>query len=289
MIASRELPYLVVATVLLGALATARTAPPMLWALWAIIGATMVWAGHRPRAVRAGRVGGQATRAAAALIQLDEGVPELRLRAVRELAAIADEWPAGRQACIDALCAYLRRPFSGGTFGELTIRTTTINLIREHLQPGADRSWRGCDINLSGASIHDASFAGAQFADCLVDFTNAQFRGDMCRFTGARFERATVLFAGAQFCTALVDFAGSEFRGGTMDFSRARQDRGRIDLSNCRMNRNIVSFAGAHLDGTVDLSASRLEKSRISFDDAHFCAGTVRAEGITGGAVVLTL
>ncbi len=288
MIASRELPYLLAATVLLWALATARTAP-MVWALWVVIAATMVLAARGGRTVAAQTAGGQAGRAAAAVRQLDEEVPELRLRAVRELAAIADEWPAERQACIDAICGYLRRPFSYGTVGELRIRTTAIALIREHLQPGASRSWRGCDINLAGASIHDGSFAGAEFAGCVVDFTCAHFKGDVCLFAGARFDRATVRFAGAQFCTALVDFAGSEFLGGTMDFSRARQHRGRLDLSFCRMNRNIVSFAGAQLDGTVDLFASRLEKSRISFEGAHFCAGAVQAEGIAGGLAGVTL
>lgn len=281
---SAALPYLLAATVLAGAVATGRNAPPLMWALWTVLSVVVVVGARRRRVAPLG--GGYRYRAVAAVGQLGSDVPELRCNAVRELAAIADEWPAGRQVCIDALCTYLRRP-QMGTVAERRVRATVLAVIAEHLRPDARQSWRGCDLNLAGASILDGSLAGAEFAGCVVDFSGARFHGDAALFGGARFLDARVDFTRARFEAEVVDFAGCEFSGGSVDFSHARQFGGRMDFSYARFDRASLSFNGARLRGVVDLFGATVERSHLSFAGAQLADDGLRCVGLLlkGGTV----
>jgi len=47
--------------------------------------------------------------------QLDSDKAAVRLAGVYAMASLADDWKAGRQQCIDMLCAYLRMPYTPPT------------------------------------------------------------------------------------------------------------------------------------------------------------------------------
>jgi hypothetical protein len=249
---------------------------PMAYALWAVLGAVIVLAGWR-RAPGRGGAADHEQRALAAIRQLDEDAAESRLQAVRTLAEIADIWAPGRQVCIDALCAYLRRP-SPGTDMERRVRKTAIRLIGAHLRTDAESPWHGCDLNLAGAVIDGGCFAGADFSSGVVDFTGARFVGDSVLFSQARFSGATVRFTRAHFAADKVDFGGAEFGGGSrVDFSNARVDAGTLDFSYCRLSRSSMSFDAAQfVDGLVDFYGARLDRSKLSFSGASFGATLFR-------------
>jgi len=253
------------------------SARPLAYALWTILGAVIVLAGRRRAGVRSGDTRDHELRALAAIRQLDDDAAESRLQAVRTLAEIADAWTAGRQACIDALCAYLRRP-SSGTDLERRVRKTTMRLIGSHLRPDAASPWHGCDLNLAGAVIDGGCFAGADFSSGLVDFTGARFVGDSVLFSQARFTGATVRFTRAHFAAEKVDFGGAEFGGGSrVDFTNARVDTGTLDFSYCRLSRSSMSFDAAQfVDGLVDFYGARLDRSKLSFSGARFGATLFR-------------
>ncbi|HZM77132.1 MAG TPA: hypothetical protein VFC19_15470 [Candidatus Limnocylindrales bacterium] len=253
------------------------SARPLAYALWTVLGGVIVLAGWRRAAGRSGRAGDHEQRALAAIRQLDEDAAESRLQAVRTLAEIADLWAPGRQACIDALCAYLRRP-SLETDPERRVRKTAIRLIGAHLRPDAVSPWHGCDLNLAGAVIDGGCFAGADFSSGVVDFTGARFVGDSVLFSQARFTGATVRFTRAHFAADKVDFGGAEFGGGSrVDFSNATVDAGTLDFSYCRLSRSSMSFDAAQfVDGLVDFYGARLDRSKVSFSGASFGATLFR-------------
>jgi hypothetical protein len=254
-----------------------RSAQPLAYALWTVLGAVIMLAGWRRVAGTPGGTGDHEQRTLAAIRQLDEDAAESRLQAVRTLAEIADAWAPRRQACIDALCAYLRRP-SGGTDGERRVRKIAIRLIGAHMRTDAQSPWHGCDLNLAGAVIDDGCFAGADFSSGVVDFTGARFVGDSVLFSQARFTGATVRFTRAHFAADKVDFGGAEFGGGSrVDFSNARVDAGTLDFSYCRLSRSSMSFDAAQfVDGLVDFYGARLDRSKVSFSGAKFGATLFR-------------
>jgi uncharacterized protein YjbI with pentapeptide repeats len=253
------------------------SAQPLAYALWTVLGGVIVLAGWRRATDTASGTGDHEQRALAAIRQLDEDTAESRLQAVRTLAEIADTWSQGRQACIDALCAYLRRP-APGTDGERRVRKTAIRLIGAHLRQDAASPWHGCHLNLAGAVIDGGCFAGADFSSGVVDFTGARFVGDSVLFSQARFSGATVRFTRAHFAAAKVDFGGAEFGGGSrVDFSNARVDTGTLDFSYCRLSRSSMCFDAAQfVDGLVDFYGARLDRSKLSFSGAKFGATLFR-------------
>lgn len=251
-------------------------AQPIIPVLWAVLAVVIVLTARRK--TMALPIGDHSLRVIAAVRQLDYEVPEVRLNALRELAAIADEWPAGRQACVDAICTYLRRPVAAGCH-ERGVRRAAIALICSHLQPDAGQSWRGLNLNLAGAMIDGGSFAGAHFDNCVIDFTGAHFAGDAVLFSLASFDGATVHFTGASFSASVVDFAGAQFHSGTVDFSNARQTAGTLDFSYVVVDRSRLSFRAMHVGGRLlDFHAARIEDSSVSFAEDHLRRGLVRLD-----------
>lgn len=47
---------------------------------------------------------------------------------------MGDDWAAGRQLCVDVLCAYARLP-AAAQDGEREVRRTLFRVIRDHLRP----------------------------------------------------------------------------------------------------------------------------------------------------------
>lgn len=181
--------------------------------------------------------------------QLGSDKAAVRLAGVYALASLADDWPTGRQMCIDVLCAYMRMPYtppvdqtavrpgSAAANGqaaddavnvdereqqdrlqERQVRWTVVRVITAHLQEGAPVPWQGYDFDFSGAVFDGGSFSHAVFARGRVDFSNA-------KFTSGRVD-----FNRAQFTDGGLDFSGAQFTGGDVTFNHAQFTDGEVDL-----------------------------------------------------------
>ena len=177
------------------------------------------------RQVAAERLSAQewAEQLQAAVNLLAEESLELRRTGVQALVRMADEGDrVHRQACIDALCAAVRaapghyrgRAGQDGDGGEPAawrsdrqFRHELLSIIPGHLRDDAKVSWRGYDLDFTGAvfdnsgpdaiSFTSASFTGARFAGGEVSFAGAEFAGANVKFARARFTGAKVTLLGA--------------------------------------------------------------------------------------------
>ncbi len=166
--------------------------------------------------------------------KLGSDAPAVRLAGVHALAALADDWPGGRQMCIDVLCAYLRMPpepepgaehdpAGHGTWRAMSeVRATILRLIATHLRESAPISWSGTDLDFTGVVFDNgADFTDAIFSGGNVRFDRAEFSGGDVWFEGAEFSGGLVWFGGAKFSDGDVWFTGAIFSGGDVDFTEA--------------------------------------------------------------------
>ena len=206
-------------------------------------------------------------RFARAAEQLGNGAMTVRLAGVHGIAGLADDWPEQRQACVDMLCAYLRKPYDAepavgsqasdrqAFTAEKEVRHTVIRVIAHHLStPHTPRGgdWRPNNFDFAGVIFDGGSFFGAEFRN--ANFADARFVGGEVNFQCA-------IFVQADFTTAI-------FAGGKVDFtfSQFAPHRGKI-----------VSFRGAQFNGSyVNFTASRFfNNGSVLFDNAKFADGVV--------------
>lgn len=250
-----------------------------------------------------------------------------RIAAVYALVLFADEDTAYRQACIDLLCAALRetpvsRPENDDRekddeqwrvwLGDRAWRQVILTVIAAHLRPNAKVSWRGYDLDFSGAIFDggdlsasagdrgpneaaalpdgQVSFVGVQFAGGRVSFDRAQFTGAKVSFDGAQFEDGEVTFAGAQFSGGEVSFDGAQFTGAKVNFAGATFRGGKVSLVGADIGDGEISFAGAEFaDGKVSF-CSRFTGGQVAFIGSRFTGGVVSfldAEFAGGGVAFL--
>jgi len=144
---------------------------------------------------------------------------------------------------VDILCGYLRVPHGtdhgdpGAGPGERELRLSIIRVIRDHLMiDSADPlSWRGRDLDFTGATFDGGDFAGVTFAAALdvfeagrVSFRGAIFRSGYVSFHGTEFAGGEVTFEEARFELAGVSFVAATFSGARVSFRRAIFDTGRV-------------------------------------------------------------
>jgi uncharacterized protein YjbI with pentapeptide repeats len=154
-------------------------------------------------------------RAASAALRGDR--PADRRDGLRELERLAQDNPRHRQALVDPICGYLRRPFSPPSTTdtesparrELAVRRTAQRILGAHLRryAGPGVYWPGIDLDLRGAELVDFDLREAQAG--RVSFAQA-------KFSGATDFRGTV-FAEAGFAAAFfsenTDFTEASFTG----------------------------------------------------------------------------
>jgi hypothetical protein len=178
----------------------------------------------------------------------------VRVGAVSALAQLADEWPSGRQMCIDTLCGYLRLPYEpdpkakGYSAANREVRRMIIREIRNHLRDDwSGVTWRGQRF----------SFERAVF-DC-GDLTKAVFEGGNVTFHRARFVSGWFEFDDVRFVKTNAYFGKASFEGARVTFRCA-----------VVTDESYVSFKDANFtDGSVE------------FDGAKFVMGEVTFEGAT--------
>lgn len=201
-------------------------------------------------------------RFGAACNQIGNESPTVRLAGVYALAALADEWTAQRQVCIDVPCAYLRIPYEPALESEWyldaesEVRLAITSVISRHLRDGAPVSWQGHDFDLVRAVLRSADFSGiqvpsgkfllslARFPAGWISFDGMVVSGGEVWFGGASFTGARVTFEGAEFRAGRVQFEGAEFTGGEVSFRGARFTGGEVDLSEA-----VISVAPVFDDG----------------------------------------
>jgi DNA-binding CsgD family transcriptional regulator/uncharacterized protein YjbI with pentapeptide repeats len=162
-------------------------------------------------------------RIVVAVQQLDDPQVAVRQGGLYALEQFAQNTPAQRQAVVNELCAYLRKPYQppdgyppaeddGRTvhrrrLEEQEVRMTAERILSRHLRPGCSEAfWDGIDLDLRGATltilqieqcrISRANFAGATFT-ANARFAEATFTSDAV-FTDATFT-ANAWFGGAVF------------------------------------------------------------------------------------------
>jgi len=175
--------------------------------------------------------------------QLGADKAPVRLAGMYALERLAQSTSSQRQTVVNLLCAYLRMPFDALREDpdevweqERQVRLTAQRILTKHLRAGED-FWPGISIDLTGATLINADFAGCR-ADRLrhdevlfsgpADFAGA--RPGIATFEGARFTDHAVFhsaefagwtsFAGASFAAPAI-FNGATFNGET-NFSLAR-------------------------------------------------------------------
>lgn len=156
------------------------------------------------------------------------------------------------------LCAYLRLPYeyvpeadspsddmsARHTYLALReVRHTTIHLIRDHLRLPAEHphSWRGHDLDFTGAVFDGGDFSGTVFSSGTVSFSGAELSGGTVSFDRAHFSGGTVDFSGARFSGGTVRFTIAHFSGGRVLFSGANFSGGTVDFKLTRFSGSMVS------------------------------------------------
>lgn len=243
--------------------------------------------------------------------QLGNGQAAVRLAGIHALAGLADDWPDGRQTCIDVLCAYLRMPFPPNPpsdveaneqwHRERQVRHTIWRTIGRHLRPDAEVSWCGGDLDFTGAVIDGGDLSGSCFLSGgrvsfdfarlvgLLSFEGAQFLGGAVSFDGARFDGGRVSFDGARFDGCEVSFNEAEFGGGVVTMRGAELIEGRLSFAFASFESGVLSFDSACLlGGEVNFDHAIFDVGgRISFTEAKFLGARVDLQHATfaGGTV----
>ncbi|MBX9151985.1 pentapeptide repeat-containing protein [Rhodococcus qingshengii] len=277
-----------------------------------LVGATvaLVVAYRRQRDAEASRF---VERFGAAAAQLGDPDPAVRLAGVYAISSVADETdsPIFRQQCIDVLCGYLRMPHetvegmpsiverSRKTTGspddssdtgevettdlqrfrhhDAEVRKSIVRVICEHLQQDAAPSWSEFRVDLTGATLESANFAGCIFKE-KAHFANVIFLG-------------TTYFNGAHFHEGAI-FVESTFKGPANFVSR------NIDGTEPTVFHSHVSFDGTNFEtgvgwigtqflSTVSLSATPRANIHIPIDRrTTFTAGAIFKDVKFAGKVV---
>ena len=217
--------------------------------------------------------------------QLGDDSAAVRLQGVHALAALADEAPtrALRQTCIDALCAYLRRPDKpdlGDDPGPVDLRHAIIRLIREHLQGDAAVSWRDHDFDFTDVAFgSSASFQGATFTGNRVSFTHARFSGGEVSFEDATFSGSIVDFSHAIFSGGSICFTNAAFSSCEVNFEDATFFGSRITFFDATFSGSTVFFNATFSGHTIIFEDAAFSGDRIGFNNASFIDSQIEFEG----------
>ncbi|MEY9889252.1 uncharacterized protein YjbI with pentapeptide repeats [Catenulispora sp. MAP5-51] len=248
----------------------------------------------------------------------------VKLAGVYAMATLADDWDAGRQTCINVLCANLRRGYTtmpsdrDADPDELLafadnqeFRHTIIAVIATRLRE-PDSGWHRCNfdfhgtvfdggdfdgVNFSGGTVSFASavfsggtvgFVGAIFSGGTVSFDRAAFTGGTVNFDHAAFTSRTVTFNGAAFAGSSIRFIGAKFTGGTVFFTNASFAGGSVDFNSASFAEGTVGFSNATFaGGRVVFYGAAFSSGRVTFEFAKFRGSDVTFEAarFTGGTV----
>ncbi|WP_157239216.1 pentapeptide repeat-containing protein [Catenuloplanes japonicus] len=250
-----------------------------------------------------------AERFAKAAELLGSAQAAVRLSGVYAMAALADDWKAGRQTCIDVLCAYIRMPYeppsdtadppSGSSDPtaqnadrdpreERQVRHTVIRIIRDRLRPSIDkaRAWQGHHFDFTGALFDGGDLTYIDLRDqTLLDFTNATLRGTV-DFAHATFSGGTVAFFGTRFSGGMASFFSATLSAGMLRFGDTTLSDAAVDFGYTTISGGTVYFGDVTLSGgSVFFGSAEISGGMVSFGRTKFSGGTVDFSGgkLSGG------
>ncbi|MEV1248440.1 hypothetical protein [Nonomuraea sp. NPDC049750] len=235
-------------------------------------------------------------RFATACGQLGEDNAAVRLAGIHALAGLADDWPAGRQTCIDVLCAYLRMPYEITPESDASVehrlhlrsmtevRRTIWRIIGAHLRLETESSWRGHDFDFTGAVIDcdvpffgvrlsagTLTFSGAQIVSGNVWFHNAEFSGCEVILSNMELIGGELSFHGATFSSSVIWLVGTQFRGGEVSFGHTDFSGAEVWFANAQFGGSKVWFDQARFrNGKAYFGSSMFNGSEVTFEGARF-------------------
>jgi uncharacterized protein YjbI with pentapeptide repeats len=263
-------------------------------------------------------------RFTSAAAQLGAEQAGVRLAGVYSMEGLADDWAAGRQKCIDVLCALVRRghaeqPAPDAPLAEhlawdddRQLRHTIMRVVAGHLKPGGMRSWHQHSFDFTGAVVDGGewkdvyltggaiTFAQARFVDGTLDFREAQLRGGLLDFRHAVFAGGTLNLSGCVLDGGGIDFSDAHLEGGRIDFGRAKAPgdvfvparvAGEVFLCRCHFAGAEVEFSDSSLAGAVlDFRDTEFAAGVLKFDRTELTAANLDVRGATfaGGVVDLS-
>lgn len=215
-------------------------------------------------------------RFAAAVEQLAHERPQVRLAGVYALAGLADDWPAGRQQCVEVLIAYLRLGQSEDRFagpGEAEVTDTIFRTFRDRLDKAAHGPWTLLDFDFTGMTLADADFGGLEFRGA-VTFDGVTFTGLVASFADTRFF-GTLSCHGAVFTADVTDFQRSWFYGkaefvgaefhAPVNLGGAMVHTGEVDFYRCVLTSTMWCNLLAVLSGVVRFDGCELTGATLDF------------------------
>lgn len=186
--------------------------------------------------------------------QLGHDTAAVRLAGVYAMAALADDWAAQRQLCINVLTTYLQVPYQpdekaeGHRHGEREVRRNIVRVIRDHLRDGlTDVSWCGYSFRFEGAVFDGGDLTGARFTGGHVTFHGARFVGGIFHFNRIRIEGGQVWFTQAQFEGGEARFEDAAIISGSLNFDGALLHGGTVTFQDFQCTGGEVKegpFAG---------------------------------------------
>jgi uncharacterized protein YjbI with pentapeptide repeats len=255
-------------------------------------------------------------RFGAALDQLGSDQFAVKIGGTYAMAALADDWPPGRQQCIDVLCANIRRGYRpepnttrkdvGGSNVENQLeaqltwkddrefRHTLIRVIAEHLRDhSAGKSlihWGDCRFDFTGAVFDGGDLSGIEIRGGTMNFERATFNSATVSFqhakitndghlilNNANFNRCAVTFRDIQLAGGSLMFEGAEFNDGVVGFEHAMFTGHPTGFPEGTLTDGIVSFRNAKFNGsTVYFTETCFSGTIVCFSGAEFSGGTVR-------------
>lgn len=247
-------------------------------------------------------------RFATACGQLGEDNAAVRLAGVHALAGLADDWPAGRQTCIDVLCAYLRMPYEINSDPDASVehrlhlrsmtevRRTIWRIIGAHLRLETGPSWSGHDFDFTGAVIDcdvpffgvrlsagTLTFSGAQIVSGNVWFHNAEFSGCEVFLSNMELIGGELSFHAATFANSVIWLVGTQFRGGEVSFGHTDFCGTEVWFANAQFSGSKVRFKQARfLSGKAYFGAAIFNGSEVTFEGARFEGGEVDLRAASG-------
>ncbi|MBC6462999.1 pentapeptide repeat-containing protein [Actinomadura sp. HBU206391] len=241
-------------------------------------------------------------RFGAAAEQLGAEQPAVRMAGAYAMARVADDWLRERQTCIDVLCGYLRMPHPPEPPAdeealtawrrEREVRQTVVRLIAAHLRDDSPESWRGYDLDFTGAVLDEADFRRARFTGGEIIFLKAVFVGqghDQVIFDDVEFaEGSNVYFRLAEFRSGNVRFHRAAFTGGWVSFDSARFSGAEVSFREAAVTGGEIRFEDAEFSGgLVDFTGASLTGGIVNFAEYHLATRylTVAPARFTGGTV----
>lgn len=245
-------------------------------------------------------------RFAQATQQLGSDQAAARVAGVYALAGLADDWPAGRQTCVDVLCAYLRMPFrlrgdvpiyapSENTPGrrqlaslresmeesrdgrmaypageEHQVRLTILGAMRQRMNRDSEVRWTDLTLDFTGATFDHANFEGFRFEDCEVNFSRCVFLGNAI-FVRCAVVRSRLSFSGCVY-TGSIRFTSSRFDNADVNIFGEFVDEssGFVSFGGCVMESGEIKISGPRgRRGRVDFTAAQLEGGGVSITGAQ--------------------